>query len=129
MNFVLSDAVAGSVGVGTLVAARPERIGARKLWIAFALESGGRITVDDGARRALLERGVSLLPAGVIDATGTFQPGQGVEVAGPDGEVFAKGVTQMSVGELQDVAGRQTGQLPEGMIHEVVHRDDLVIVP
>ncbi|MGN6693423.1 MAG: glutamate 5-kinase [Aquihabitans sp.] len=126
---VLADAVAGSPGVGTVVQPRAQRISARKLWIAFALESGGRITVDDGARRALLERGVSLLPAGVTGVTGGFLADQGVEIEGPDGVVFAKGLTRLSALDLSSVSGRRTGDLPEGMPHEVVHRDDLVIVP
>jgi glutamate 5-kinase len=126
---VLGDAVAGAAGVGTVVHPRAQRIGARKLWIAFALESGGRITVDEGARRALLERGVSLLPAGVTGVSGGFLADQGVEIEGPDGTVFAKGLSRVSAAELATVAGRRTGDLPEGMVHEVVHRDDLVIVP
>ncbi len=126
---VLADAVAGVAGVGTVVQPRAQRISARKLWIAFALESGGRITVDEGARRALLERGVSLLPAGVTGVIGGFLADQGVEIVGPDGVVFAKGLTRVSASELSVVAGRRTGDLPEGMVHVVVHRDDLVIVP
>jgi glutamate 5-kinase len=126
---VLADAVAGTAGVGTVVQPRAQRINARKLWIAFALESGGRIAVDEGARRALLERGVSLLPAGVTGVTGGFVADQGVEIVGPDGAVFAKGLTRMAAADLAEVAGRRTGDLPEGMVHEVVHRDDLVIVP
>jgi glutamate 5-kinase len=126
---VLADAVAGAVGVGTVVQPRAQRISARKLWIAFALESGGRIAVDEGARRALLDRGVSLLPAGVTGVGGGFLADQGVEIVGPDGTVFAKGLTRIGATELAAVAGRRTGDLPEGMVHEVVHRDDLVIVP
>jgi glutamate 5-kinase len=126
---VLADAVAGVAGVGTVVHPREQRISARKLWIAFALGTGGRITVDDGARRALLERGVSLLPAGVTALDGGFVAGDGVEIAGPDGAVFAKGLSQVSAAELAPVAGLRTSDLPEGMLHEVVHRDDLVIVP
>lgn len=126
---VLADAVSGAPGVGTVVQPRPQRISARKLWIAFALESGGRIIVDEGARRALLERGVSLLPAGVTGVVGGFLADQGVEIQGPDGIVFAKGLTRLSALELSAVSGRRTGDLPEGMPHEVVHRDDLVIVP
>jgi glutamate 5-kinase len=126
---VLADAVAAAPGVGTVVHPRPQRISARKLWIAFALESGGRIQVDDGARRALLERGVSLLPAGVTGVEGTFLAADGVEIVGSDGVVFAKGLSQMSAVDLRAVAGLRTSDLPDGMLHEVVHRDDLVIVP
>jgi glutamate 5-kinase len=126
---VLADAVAGTPGVGTVVTPRAQRISARKLWIAFAVESAGRIAVDAGAQRALLERGVSLLPVGVTGVEGAFLADQGVEVVGPDGRVFAKGVARTGAGELRTVAGWKTADLPEGMVHEVIHRDDLVIVP
>jgi glutamate 5-kinase len=126
---VLADALTGSAGVGTIVQPRPQRISARKLWIAFAVATAGRITVDEGARRALLDRGVSLLPAGVTGVHGEFLPADAVEIAGPDGTVFAKGLAAVGAGELAAIAGMRTTDLPEGMVHEVVHRDDLVIVP
>ena len=126
---VLGDAVAGTPGVGTVVAPRGQRISARKLWIAFAVDTAGRVVVDDGARRALLERNVSLLPAGVLSVDGAFSPDQAVEVASHDGIVFAKGLVRIDAKTLAAVAGRRTTQLPEGVMHEVIHRDDLVIVP
>ena len=126
---VLADAVAGRPGVGTVVRPRSLRISARKLWIAFAVETAGRIVVDEGARRALTDRGVSLLPAGVVRSEGSFLADQAVEIADANGVVFAKGLARIGSGELAAVAGRRTGDLPESMPHEVVHRDDLVIVP
>ncbi len=80
---VLQDAVAGKAGVGTVVRPRQGRLPARKLWIAFALAPAGTVVVDAGARRALVERGVSLLPAGVREVRGDFAPEDAVEVAGP----------------------------------------------
>ncbi|MCU1357309.1 MAG: glutamate 5-kinase [Acidimicrobiales bacterium] len=126
---VLADAVAGRPGVGTVVLPRPQRMAARKLWIAFAVDTAGRIVVDDGARRALVERNVSLLPAGVVRVEGAFQADQAVEIVGPDGIVFAKGLVRLGALALAGVVGRRTADLPESMPHEVVHRDDLVIVP
>jgi glutamate 5-kinase len=126
---VLADALRGTPGVGTVVRPRARRLPARKLWIAFAVGSSGTVTVDDGARRALLERQVSLLPAGVIDVTGSFVADDAVEVAGPDGRVFAKGLARLGAVDLGAVAGRRTAQLPDGLAHEVIHRDDLVLLP
>ena len=128
-DHVLRDAVAGTPGVGTVIQPRAQRLPARKLWIAFAVGASGVVVVDDGAKRALIERGVSLLPAGVVGAQGRFDADCAVEIAGPDGQVFAKGLTRFDATTLRAVAGRRTAELPEGMPHEVVHRDDLVVLP
>jgi glutamate 5-kinase len=126
---VLADAVAGRPGVGTVVLPRGGRLSARKLWIGFAVRAAGVVRVDDGARRALTGRAVSLLPAGVTGVDGRFEAGDAVEIAGPDGAVFGKGLVRMAASVLAGLAGRQTSELPEGVSHEVVHRDDLVVLP
>lgn len=126
---VLADAVAGAPGVGTVVLPRDGRLSARKLWIGFAVRASGVVRVDDGARRALTERAVSLLPAGVIGVDGRFEAGDAVEIAGPDGAVFGKGLVRTGAVALAAIAGRRTADLPDGTSHEVVHRDDLVVLP
>jgi glutamate 5-kinase len=126
---VLVDAAAGRPGVGSVFRAREGRLGARKLWIAFAVPVSGRITVDAGARRALEHGNRSLLAAGITAWTGDFEPEDAVEIADPDGQVFAKGLVAWPAGELARHAGRRTGELPEHLPHEVIHRDDLVVVP
>ena len=108
---------------------RDRRLPARKLWIAFARAISGTIVVDDGARRALVERGRSLLPAGIVDVRGDFEAGDAVEIADVDGKVFAKGLVRLSAVDLKAAAGRRTADLPEGTPHEAVHADDLVALP
>jgi glutamate 5-kinase len=125
---VVVDAIAG-LPVGTAVRPRPRRLGARKVWIAFAVGSSGTVVVDDGARSALTERNVSLLAAGVQQVLGRFQANDAVELAGPDGKVFAKGLVRLDSVSLRQIAGRRTSDLPTGTPHEVVHRDDLVVLP
>ena len=102
---VLVEAVAGVPGVGTVVVPRSRRLPARKLWIAFAVGSSGTVLVDAGAQRALLDRGVSLLPAGVTGVKGSFEADEAVEIAGPDGVVFAKGLSRLDAAGLREVAG------------------------
>jgi glutamate 5-kinase len=126
---VLRQAVHAEPGTGTVVLPKAKRLPARKLWIAFAVGSGGTIIVDHGARRALLERGVSLLAAGVVEVKGGFEAEEAVEIADTDGAVFAKGLVRLDAAGLREVAGRRTADLPDGMPHEVVHRDDLVVLP
>ncbi len=124
---VLEDAVAGRA-VGTVVQPHDRRLPARKLWIAFAVRPSGRLVVDEGARRALVERDASLLPAGVVAADGDFVPDDAVEIAGPDGAVFAKGLVRLPAARAGEWVGRSRSGLPPGLGGEVVHRDDLVVL-
>lgn len=116
---VLADAVAGTPGVGTVVLPQDRRLPARKLWIAFAVGSEGSLTVDVGARRALVEGNRSLLAAGVVSVAGTFELNDAVEVHDPDGVVFAKGLVRLP---SREIAAGARDQL-------VIHRDDLVVLP
>ena len=71
----------------------------------------------------------TLVPAGVVAATGEFDAGDAVELEDLDGEVFAKGIVRYDVETLRQNVGRRTTELPEGVSHEVVHADDLVVLP
>ncbi|MBW3536485.1 MAG: glutamate 5-kinase [Actinobacteria bacterium] len=125
---VLESAVYGEPGVGTVIRPRDRRLPARKLWIAFAVGSSGRITVDGGAREALVGSGRSLLPAGIVSAVGDFAADDAVEVAGPDGHVFAKGLVRHPSARVAEWAGRRSAELPAEFSHVVIHRDDLVVL-
>lgn len=126
---VLAQAVAGEPGVGTVVLPHDRHLPARKLWIAFAVGAAGVLIVDDGAKRALLRGGTSLLAAGVVGVEGDFDEDDAVEIAGPDGEVFAKGLARLDAAGVRAVAGRRSVELPDGVPAHVVHRDDLVVLP
>jgi glutamate 5-kinase len=126
---VLRDAVAGEPGTGTVVLPHDRHLPARKLWIAFAVGSAGRLVVDDGARTALLGGRASLLAAGVSEVQGDFDEDDAVEVAGLDGRVFAKGLVRVDAATAKEMAGRRTADLPDGVPRYLVHRDDLVVLP
>jgi len=119
---VLADAVAGTSGVD-------RQLPAKKLWIAFAVPAEGVLHVDAGARRALAERDTSLLPVGVTAVDGRFHAGAAVELVGPDGVVFAKGLARVSSRVVERVKGRRTDELASADRAPVVHRDELVLVP
>jgi glutamate 5-kinase len=125
---VLLDAVAGRPGVGTSVQPRDRRLPARKLWIAFALPAEGQVVLDDGAVRAVMASGRSLLAAGVVEVRGSFAPEDAVELCDTQGRVVAKGLSRVSATSLRTMAGRRSSELSEGE-GEVVHRDDLVVLP
>jgi glutamate 5-kinase len=126
---VLADAVTGHKGVGTVVLPRDDKLPSRKLWIAFAVGASGSLQVDDGARRALLSGKSSLLAAGVAAVEGSFDVDAAVEVTGPDGRVFAKGLVRMGSADIAASAGRRSADLAEGLPGHVIHRDDLVMLP
>jgi glutamate 5-kinase len=103
---------------GTRFAADERSEPAFKLWLRFGKPVRGRVVVDAGARRAVVEDGASLLGVGVVGCERSFEAGDAVELVGPDGAPFAKGIASVPAVEL---AGR-----PHGV--EAVHRDRLVVL-
>ncbi|MGA9452510.1 MAG: PUA domain-containing protein [Verrucomicrobiia bacterium] len=91
----------------------------RKRWIAFFHHPQGALFVDDGAKRALREKGKSLLPPGVARCEGEFVTGDVVRICDLDGTEFARGIVRF------DSAAVRARKLPK---EELVHRDDLVIL-
>jgi len=119
---------------GTLILPRKTgKLRSRKMWIAYAMNAHGTITVDAGARKVLLEGGKSLLPAGVTGARGRFRPGDMVSIADRRGRVFARGIARWSSEQVDRGKGKRSADVrallgPETPA-EVVHRDDLTILP
>lgn len=124
----LSDALDGRSGVGTRFVARPQRLAAKKVWIAFARDAQGSIHIDDGAVGALIAGGGSLLAAGVRSLTGTFEPTDVVEVRGPDGALVAKGICRYPSNRSNEWVGVGRDRLPDDLGGEVIHRDELVVM-
>ena len=124
-------AVASGHHVGTRFgpAARPEA--AFKLWLRHAKPTLGRVVVDEGAARALRERGTSLLAVGVVGSEGAFQAGDAVEVVASDGGgIVGKGVSAMSADEVRLVAGLKSDAVRErvpGAAPQIIHRDEFVL--
>lgn len=118
--------------VGTAFApvdhARPRRL----LWLAYASRVKGCLTLDDGAVNALTKRKASLLAAGVTGVRGDFKAGDPVEVAGPGGDIVARGLVNYSSRELPAMLGKNSSDLGvemgEGFDRAVVHRDMLVLM-
>ena len=119
----LSDA-----SVGTVFAARPERMSARRFWVRYAAESAGSLTLDEGAVRAVVGQRRSLLAAGITAVSGRFYGGDVVELRGPDTTMVARGVVAYDAAELATMIGRSTSELPDELRRPAVHADDLVAV-
>jgi glutamate 5-kinase len=117
---------------GTRFEPSGRRASSFKLWLKYAKPTQGRIVVDDGAERALRERGTSLLPVGIVEVLGEFQAGDAVEVTARNGggAPIGKGIVNYSAGELRQVIGMKTAELREVLpraSEEAVHRDYFVL--
>jgi glutamate 5-kinase len=114
--------------VGTVFAARPDRMSARRFWVRYAAESAGSLTLDEGAVRAVVRQRRSLLAAGITAVSGRFHGGDVVELRGPESTMVARGVVAYDAVELATMVGRSTSELPDELRRPAVHADDLVAI-
>lgn len=121
--------------VGTLFVPPHARtdIAPRKLWIALGDAAHGSVSVDDGAARALVERGSSLLPVGIAAVEGQFEAGDVLDVRDAGGFVLARGIAEAGSDELQLAAGRQQREIAGNHLLQAlagrpaIHRDNLIV--
>jgi glutamate 5-kinase len=118
--------------VGTLILPKGEALSSRKHWIAFNPKPKGDVIVDDGAKKAIVQKGKSLLPSGVTKVRGAFDRGDLVTCLGPRGKEFARGLVNYSASELEKIKGLRSNQIETSLGYkycdEVIHRDDLVVL-
>ncbi|MGV7122167.1 glutamate 5-kinase [Sphingopyxis sp. 550A] len=104
---------------------------ARKAWLAGGLTAKGRLTIDAGAVKAL-RGGASLLAAGVTAATGAFVRGDILDIAGPDGRIVARGLSEYPVADATAILGlgrdAQEATLGYAPRAAMVHRDHMVLL-
>ena len=127
----LAAALAGQ-DLGTLFHANQTPSSARSLWLAHASISSGQLILDAGAVSAIVERGASLLAAGVVSVIGEFDAGDPVDLISPTGDVIARGLTGFANDDLAKMIGKSTQELAQLFGDEfarpAVHRDDLVLI-
>lgn len=128
---VLAELFAGK-SLGTLFLPAGRRVSPRKRWLGASARPRGKITIDVGAQKAIAQKGMSLLAAGVTEAEGDFQKGDVVAICGSDGEIFARGLTNFSQPELQKIMGLKSNKIPQVLGYrtygEVIHRDNLAVM-
>ena len=127
---VLTDIIAGK-DIGTLFLPQASRLASRKYWIANTLKPRGRIIIDDGAKKAIVEQGKSLLPSGITGVEGEFIVGDPVACVDSKGMILAKGLVHFDAADIRSILGLKTSQIKAVLGHrnydEVIHRDNLVI--
>jgi len=117
---------------GTLFRGRDTTMPAWKRWLGWSADVRGTLTVDAGARDAVVSSGRSLLAAGVRGVEGAFTTGDVVALADAEGHVFARGLANYPSDEMRRIAGMKTERIAEVLGYcpydEAVHRDNLAVV-
>lgn len=124
--------IASGEHLGTLLPARGSRMESRKRWMLSGLGTRGRIVIDAGAARALLDQRRSLLPAGVREVHGPFKRGDAVNICLAEGQAIACGITNYDDRELAAIRGVRSDRIAGVLGHEygaeAVHRNNLVLL-
>ncbi len=117
--------------IGTFFVPGAERMAKRKCWIGYSIKPEGSLTIDDGAVTAIVRRGKSLLPSGILEVEGDFGVGAGVQFKNLRGEILGVGLVNYSAADIRKIKGLQTHRIAETLgekpYDEVIHRDNLVI--
>lgn len=122
--------------VGTLVGTLKHDGGSlkkhRKRWLAFFQRAAGSFVIDDGAVRAIKERGHSLLPIGIVAVRGSFEVGALVNVTALDGRLVARGLVEYSSEQVEAICKHKSSEI-EALLgstgpDEVIHRDNMVLM-
>ncbi|MFQ5484492.1 MAG: glutamate 5-kinase [Desulfobacterales bacterium] len=117
--------------IGTFFAPKKDKLASRKCWIAFNLKPKGMIRVDDGAATAILKRGKSLLPSGILDVEGEFNVGAAVQFIKDDNKVLGTGLVNYSAADIRKIMGLKSSKIKGCLGYkpydEVIHRDNLVL--
>lgn len=126
------NAISAGEDVGSLFLPHSRRLTGKKRWITFFSKVSGALLVDAGAVKAVKEQGKSLLPSGVRFVSGEFQRGDTVEISGPDGVPFARGLVNFSAAECLKLCGHNSGELHAALgpniDEELIHRDNLALL-
>lgn len=129
---VILKLLTGEKDIGTVIVPAEKKLDSRSRFIGQTSRPAGKITVDDGAANALVNKGKSLLATGITEVTGRFDRGQVVEIINTSGKALARGLSNYSDGELQHIKGKRSNNfgklLGREAFDEVVHRDNLVVL-
>jgi glutamate 5-kinase len=126
-------AILNGENFGTRFAAQPKTVNARKRWIAYGMVTMGKLFLDDGAVKAVISKGRSLLPAGIKQVEGKFEANESVSICDHHGKEIARGITNYCSSDINLILGAQSediarllGFSDEAVVDTVVHRDNLV---
>ena len=128
---ILQDLFSGNM-IGTFFLPSTDKIKSRKHWIAYILRPQGYLVLDDGACKAVVERGKSLLPSGILEVSGHFGIGSPVQCRNRENTVIAAGLTNYSSEDIEKIKGCRSNEIKNILgfcdSDEIIHRDNLVLL-
>ncbi len=117
--------------IGTYFVPQKKKLNSRKNWIGLTLQAKGKITIDAGAQKAVLNQGKSLLPSGITRVEDYFNIGDPVEFLNEDKKLLGMGLVNYNAADILKIMGCKTSQIKARLgfrsYDEVIHRDNLVI--
>lgn len=127
---IILDVVNGE-SIGTLFL--PERkLARKKWWTAFAFKPKGVLWIDEGAEKAVVHNGKSLLPSGIVRTDGAFTSGECIEMKNARGIVIARGITNYSSSDVEKIKGLKSADIEKKLgykyTEEIIHRDNMVVI-
>ena len=127
---VLGDIFTGEK-IGTLFLPMEKSLKSKQYWIAFTLRSRGKVRLDDGAARAITQKGKSLLPSGIVACEGEFVEGDPVTCVDLTGTIIAKGLVNYCSADIDKIKGLRTSKIEQVLgvkpYDEVIHRDNMAV--
>jgi glutamate 5-kinase len=119
--------------IGTFLQSREFKLVARKKWLADNLKLKGKIYIDQGAEKALVDQGKSLLVAGVVKVTGNFDRGEVIQCVNESGSEILKGLVNYNSEEVKKIIGVSSDKIETilGYVNEssLIHRNNMIIIP
>lgn len=124
--------IAAGEKIGTVFVSKATKLESRKRWLAHGLTVKGSLEIDAGAESALIKKGSSLLPVGIVEVSGKFKVGDAIEIRDSSGKVIARGLTNYSKGDIERIKGKKSTEIAKILgfegTPEVIHRDHLVVL-
>ena len=90
---------------GTYFVPKEKKLASRKCWIAYTLKPKGRIIIDAGAAKAIVQNGKSLLPSGIVKVEGSFGVGAAVTFENQKRQTLGIGLVNYSATEIRAIMG------------------------
>lgn len=116
---------------GTWIVPDEKSVSHRKFWLAYHCDPAGDLVVDEGAQKALMAGGKSLLPAGITEVDGVFKAGELVRVVNKSGNPIAVGITCYSSDDMSRILGHKSDEIESILgscpFPEAIHRDNLLL--